>query len=122
MSLSFIGPNQTTLTCARFFDYVYSSNGPLIGATCADIGVSIYFETTVVSFARLLCRYCDRPGLIPFLIYSFSLWSSYNLSLSLLKEIPGRWFTFHIVKLPCRESFILHFAVLFRNVFLTRTS
>lgn len=48
ISLSFVGPKQSTVTCTRFFDYATSDTGPLVGATCGKNGVYKDFDTTLV--------------------------------------------------------------------------
>lgn len=56
ISLTFVGPNQTVITCARFFDdSTFSDSPPTLGATCASIGLISEFDTTVVSFSRSVC-------------------------------------------------------------------
>lgn len=51
VSLSFVGPSQSTVTCARvFYNVAYS----VLGITCAAVGVESEFDNTVVSSSSLL--------------------------------------------------------------------
>lgn len=51
VSLSFVGPSLSTVTCARVFNDFYYN---LLGITCAAVGVYSEFDNTVVSSSSLL--------------------------------------------------------------------